>query len=111
MGTPLWCPGAGFLISCVFGTAQNPGNKKSSPWEIRNPAPGFLISWVFGSAKNQGNKKSRGWISHFLVFMSPGGLCSKSARVSELARSCAVFAAKGGALHWPKGEAEAVEDQ
>ena len=50
-------------------------------------------------------------ISYFLVFMSPGGLCSKSARGSEFARSCAVFAAQGGALHWPKGEAEAVEYQ
>ena len=43
-------------------------------------------------------------------FGIPGGLCSKSARVSEFARSCAVFAAQGGALHWPKGEAQAVED-
>ena len=49
-------------------------------------------------------------MSYFLVVLSPGGLCSKSARVSEFARSCAVFAAQGGALHWPKGEAEAVED-
>ena len=43
--------------------------------------------------------------------MSPGELCSKSARVSEFAQSCAVFAAQGGALHWPKGQAEVVEDQ
>ena len=43
--------------------------------------------------------------------MSAGELFSKSARVSEFARSCAVFAAQGGALRWPKGEAEAAEDQ
>ena len=96
-------PGAGLLVSLVFG--------RTKTQEMRNPGAGFHISWVFGPAKNQGNKKSRGWISYFLVFKSPGGLCSKSARISEFARSCAVFAAQGGALHWPKGEAEAVEDQ
>ena len=38
--------------------------------EIRNPAPGFLISCVFGPAENPGNKKSGPWISYFLIFWS-----------------------------------------
>ena len=50
-------------ISCFLGFWQ--GQKTQ---EIRHPGAGFLISWVFGRTKNTGNKNSRGWISYFVGF-------------------------------------------
>ena len=78
--------------------------------EIRIQPLDFVFRWFLAGPKPrkydiQGLDLSPG------LFLSPGGLRSKSARVSEFARSCAVFAAQGGALHWPQGEAEAVEVQ
>ena len=115
----------GFLISWVLGRAKNTGSKKSRGWTSY-----FLCFWSCPKPRQQ---EIQNWISYFLgfwsgqklmelrnpgagfliclVFMSPGGLRCKSARLSEVARSCAVLAAQGGALHLPKGEAEAVEDQ